>query len=82
MFEIEDIANTEFDGLLEHIDLGGLDVVDSRSRGYYAKYVRGGICGELCSGMDSCYAMVLSYSSWSSLTRAMSWSSPLLLVLT
>ena len=33
MSEIEDVAHTEFDGLLEHVDLGELDVVESRSHG-------------------------------------------------
>ena len=28
MFEIEDIADMEFDELLEHIDLGELDIVE------------------------------------------------------
>ena len=42
MFDIEDLADTEFDELLEHVDLGKLDVVDSRSRGWYAKYVLDG----------------------------------------
>ena len=31
MSEIEDIADTEFDELLEHVDLGKLDVVYSRT---------------------------------------------------
>ena len=31
MSEIEDIADTEFDELLEHVDLGELDVVESRT---------------------------------------------------
>ena len=37
MSEIEDIADTKFDELLEHVDLGELDVVESKSRGWYAK---------------------------------------------
>ena len=31
MSEIEDIADTEFDELLEHVDLGELDVVELRT---------------------------------------------------
>ena len=33
MSEIEDIADMEFDELLEHVDLGKLDIVESCSRG-------------------------------------------------
>ena len=43
MSEIEDIVHTEFDDLLEHIDLGELTVGDgivgSRSCGWYTKYM-------------------------------------------
>ena len=31
MYEIKDIAETKFDKLLEHIDLGELDIVESRT---------------------------------------------------
>ena len=31
MSEIKDIANTEFDKLLEHVDLGKLDIVESNT---------------------------------------------------
>ena len=33
MFEIEDITDVEFDELLEHVDLGELDVVEECFRG-------------------------------------------------
>ena len=58
MSEVEDIENTEFDELLEHVDLDELDVVKSHSCGWYVKWVgdgtftRYGRCGQLCLGMD------------------------------
>ena len=81
MSEIKDIADTEFDDLSQHVDLGKLEAVESfvretvgrplSSRRRYTIEVRqgwdtrDGRCEELCSGMDSCQGSSPSSFHWS-----------------